>query len=443
MATKFSSSLRHLLRPSPFFASLRPTRRRPEWRFFTPVAGPSENSPRKEEVVVVGAGIAGLATALSLHRIGVRSVVLEQGDSLRTGGISLSLAKNGWRALDVIGVGDELRSQFLQIQGLVMRSEDGRELRSFSFEEEAPGQELRAVERRVLVETLASRLPPNTISFSSRLKSIERQGSEGTLLELDDGSRVLAKIVIACDGVHSPVAKWMGFSEPKYVGHCVFRGLGLYPDGRSFKPKVNYLYGRGMRAGFVPMSSTKVYWFICFNSPSPGPRTSDPYALKKEAFDLVRGWPQELLDVMQKTPEDFVHKTPLADRWLWPGFSPRSWANGVVVIGDAWHPMTPNLGQGACCALEDAVVLVSKLRGVIGGRSKLIDQALREYAQERWARVFPLTIRANLVGSLSQWENPVFCSFRNNILIPRLASLGPLTKHTNFECEPLEPAGSA
>ena len=181
----------------------------------------------------------------------------------------------------------------------------------------------------------------------------------------------------------------------------------------------------------------------CFWCSETGPRTSDPYALKKEAFDLVRGWPQELLDVMQKTPEDFVHKTPLADRWLWPGFSPRSWANGVVVIGDAWHPMTPNLGQGACCALEDAVVLVSKLRGVIGGRSKLIDQALREYAQERWARVFPLTIRANVVGSLLQWENPVVCSLRNNIMIPKLVRLGPFLEHTNFECESLEPAGSA
>ncbi|XP_010919743.1 monooxygenase 2-like [Elaeis guineensis] len=441
MATSFSSPLLHLLRPSPFSASLRPTRITPERRIFTPFAGPSDN-PRKEEVVVVGAGIAGLATALSLHRVGVRSVVLEQGDSLRTGGTSLTLFKNGWRALDDIGVGDELRSQFLQIQGLVMRSEDGRELRSFSFKEEAPGQEVRAVERRVLLETLASRLPPNTISFSSRLKYIERQGSEGTLLELDDGSRVLAKLVIACDGVHSPVAKWMGFSEPNYVGHCAFRGLGLYPDGQPFKPTVNYIYGRGMRAGFVPVSSTKVYWFICFNSPSPGPRTSDPYVLKQEALDLVRSWPQELLDVMQKTPEDVVIKTPLADRWLWPGFSPPAWANGVVVVGDAWHPMTPNLGQGACCALEDAVVLGSKLRGVIGGRSELIDQALSDYTQERWARVFPLTIRANLVGSLLQWENPVVCSFRNNIMIPKLVRLGPFLEHTNFECELLEPAGS-
>lgn len=146
---------------------------------------------------------------------------------------------------------------------------------------------------------------------------------------------------------------------------------------------------------------------------------------------------------MQKTPDDVVIKTPLVDRWLWPGFSPPSWASGVVVVGDAWHPMTPNLGQGACCALEDAVVLASKLGGVVGGRSELIDQALSEYTQERWGRVFPLTIRANLVGSLLQWENPVVCSFRNDIMIPKLVRLGPFLEHTNFDCELLEPAASA
>lgn len=78
------------------------------------------------------------------------------------------------------------------------------------------------------------------------------------------------QIVIGCDGIRSPIAKWMGFPDPKYVGHCAFRGLGFYPDGQPFDPKVNYVYGRGVRAGYVPVSPTKVYWFICFNSPSPG-----------------------------------------------------------------------------------------------------------------------------------------------------------------------------
>ncbi|CAF1867456.1 unnamed protein product, partial [Brassica oleracea] len=160
----------------------------------------------EESVVIVGAGIGGLATALSLHRLGVRSVVLEQAKSLRTGGTSLTLFKNGWRVLDAISVGPQLRTQFLEIEGMVVKNGDGRELRSFAFKDEDQSQEVRAVERRVLLETLASQLPPETIKFSSKLKTIQSNANGDTQLELEDGSKLLAKIVIACDGIRSKVA---------------------------------------------------------------------------------------------------------------------------------------------------------------------------------------------------------------------------------------------
>ncbi|KAG2536901.1 hypothetical protein PVAP13_9NG232673 [Panicum virgatum] len=99
----------------------------------------------------------------------------------------------------------------------------------------------------------------------------------------------------------------------------------------------------------------------------PGPKITDPAALKSEALDLVRGWPSDLLAVMQSTPEGAVVRTPLVDRWLWLGQAPSASRGGCVVLaGDAWQPMTPNLGQGACCALEDAVVLASRLAPAVG-----------------------------------------------------------------------------
>ncbi|KAJ4822342.1 hypothetical protein Tsubulata_029762 [Turnera subulata] len=391
----------------------------------------------KEDVVIVGAGIAGLATAVSLQRLGVRSLVVEQADSLRTTGTSLTLFKNGWRVLDAIGVGSDLRSQFLEIQGMVVKTDDGRELRSFRFKDEDASQEVRAVERRILLEKLASQLPSEAIRFSSGLSKIENGENGEQFLELADGTRLLAKIVIGCDGIRSPVAKWMGFSEPKYVGHCAFRGLGFFPDGQPFEARVNYVYGRGVRAGYVPVSSTKVYWFICFNSSSPGPKVTDPSALKKQAKELVKNWPPELLNLIDRTPDETISKTPLLDRWLWPATSPSPSRGKVVLVGDAWHPMTPNLGQGGCCALEDAVVLARSLADALKSDSASIANALQAYESTRWPRVFPLTIRANLVGALLQWDNPLVCSVRNNIVIPKLVRLGPILEHTNFDCEPL------
>ncbi|KAJ3689036.1 hypothetical protein LUZ61_018200 [Rhynchospora tenuis] len=403
----------------------------------------SNASTSSKEVVVVGGGIAGLAVSLALHRLGVSSLVLEQGRTLRTGGTSLTLFKNGWRVLDSLGAADELRQSFLPVKGMIMKSNDGRELRSFSFDEEAPGQEVRAVERRALLETLANKLPPSTISYSSKVKSVNAQGKEGTMLELEDGRKILANIVIGCDGVNSPIAKWMGFPEAKFVGHCAFRGMAHYPDGQPFESKVNYIYGTGLRAGFVPVSPSKIYWFICFNSNSPGSKKTDPSLLKKEASDLVRDFPSDLQDIIRNTEEDILIKTPLVDRWLWPGLTPPAYRNGVVLVGDAWHPMTPNLGQGACCALEDSVVLATKLSGSLGKGKDAVNQALREYADDRWPRIFPLTVRANLVGALVQWDNPLVCALRNGVLIPKIVRLGPFLEHTNFECDLLEPVVSS
>ncbi|KAH9622189.1 hypothetical protein KSS87_009576 [Heliosperma pusillum] len=402
----------------------------------------SNTGQRNEEIVIVGAGIAGLATALALHRLGIQSLVLEQTDGLRTGGTSLTLFKNGWSVLDVLGVGDQLRSQFLQIQGnsfhtLTLKSDQGTELRSFDFKDVDQSQEVRAVERRVLLQTLASELPSGSVQFSSKLAEIEEDNNTGeTKLKLTNGAVLSAKIVIACDGIRSPIARWMGFPEPKYAGHCAFRGLAYYPEGQPYKPRVNYIYGRGLRAGFVPVSPAKVYWFICYNSNSPGPKITDPKELKKQALALVKNWPPELPETINITPEETISRAALEDRWLWPGLTPPVSKGGVVLVGDAWHPMTPNLGQGGCCALEDSVILAKNLSKAIRTQGTIKD-AFRSYEDERWPRIFPLTIRANLVGGLLQWENPVICSLRNGIVIPKIVQLKPLLEHTNFSCEPL------
>ncbi|CAI9775583.1 unnamed protein product [Fraxinus pennsylvanica] len=397
----------------------------------------AQSDVKKEDIVIIGAGIAGLATAVSLQRLGIRSHVLEQTETLRTEGTSLTLFKNGWKALDAIGVGSNLRSQFLEIQGMVIKSEDGRELRSFNFKDEDESQEVRAIERRVLLEALANQLPSDAISFSSKLSYIERSDKGETLLKLKDDTQMSAKIVIACDGIRSPVAKWMGFPEPRYVGHFAFRGLGFYPDGHPFEPKVNYTYGRGVRAVYVPVSPTKVYWSILYNSPSPGPKITDPSLLRQITTELVGNWSTELLNIIKSTPDDRIVRTPLVDRWLWPGISPPASTGKVVLVGDAWHPMTPNLGQGACCALEDAVVLAKKLAQAIKFGTISIEDAFMSYGRERWPRIFPLAVRANLVGAFLQSENPLVCSIRNNIVVPKLVRVGPMLEHTNFEFESL------
>lgn len=160
--------------------------------------------------------------------------------------------------------------------------------------------------------------------------------------------------------------------------------------------------------------------------------------MRQEAEALLKDWPPELLSIIDSTPDDTIIRTPLVDRWLWPGITPPASSGNVVLVGDAWHPMTPNLGQGACCALEDAVVLAKKLAEAIILKNTTVEEAFRAYGDDRWPRIFPLTVRANLVGALLQLQNPVVCSLRNNVIVPKLIRLGPILEHTNFDFEHLQ-----
>ncbi|CAM6026147.1 unnamed protein product [Sphagnum balticum] len=268
-----------------------------------------------ETVVIVGAGLAGLATALALHRVGVRAVVLEQAESLRTEGTSLTLFPNAWRVLDALGVAQELRPQFINIMG---------------------PHEVRAVERKVLLETLAKPLPTGTIKFAAKVKKIcKPRGPKGiTEVELENGMIILTKVLVGCDGGNSVVAKWMGFSQPRPVGQVTIRGVSEYRNGHTFDPVIHQIMGQGTRAGIVPVSQTKVYWFVLFKaSPSVPKIISDPDKVKEEALNYMQGWPVDIQECIEMTPLSCFSRGVIWDRWSIPFMTPQQEMNGVTLAG--------------------------------------------------------------------------------------------------------------
>ncbi|XP_039166847.1 monooxygenase 2 [Eucalyptus grandis] len=200
-----------------------------------------------EDIVIVGAGIAGLATALGLHRLGIRSLVLESSDGLRTTGFTLMTQTNAWRALDVVSISELLQRQHSQLFGR--------------------GHEIRCVQRRTLLETLANELPSSTVRYSSKVVSIEESGYL-KLVHLSDGSILKAKVLIGCDGVNSAVAKWLGFKKPSFAGRSAIRGCEYYEQGHNFEPKSFRYFGEGVRSGVIPCNDKSIYWFFTFSSSS-------------------------------------------------------------------------------------------------------------------------------------------------------------------------------
>lgn len=233
----------------------------------------------EEKIVIVGGGIGGLACALALHRVGLKAVVLEQADTLRAMGTSITLWTNALRVLDVLGIGEQFRRMYCNILEYAIINEGGKRIAGLVLADCKGGpHEMRAVERKVLLKALAGQLPEGTIRFKSKVTSIKKsESSVGvTDIQLVDGSVYSAKVVLGFDGQNSVVASWIGLEKAELVGHVGIRGLAVFPDGHKFEEKSLYYVGKGARCAILPSSATKVYWFAIWNDWSEGKSNSSP-----------------------------------------------------------------------------------------------------------------------------------------------------------------------
>ncbi|KAK1661076.1 hypothetical protein QYE76_049235 [Lolium multiflorum] len=318
------------------------------------------------EVVIVGGGIAGLATALALRRVGVGGVlVLERHSELRATGAALTVYPKSQR-LDRAPRARRRAQAHLPLRRL---------------------RNVRPADRKALLEALAEELPPGTIRFSSKLVSINTEKAKSSpeiaVLRLDDGTVIRAKVLIGCDGVHSVVARWLGLSEPVTSGRSAVRGLAVYPDGHGLKKEVWQFLSEGLRAAMVPINNTEVYWFLVNNTVAAEKEArTDPVKILREVTDnLGRHMPPDYLDVVRHSSHDSLSWVPLLYRSPWAILTGPTARGPVTVAGDAFHPMTPDLAQGGGSALEDAVVLARAM-----SRAATPAEGVAAYVSERRGR---------------------------------------------------------
>uniref|UniRef100_A0ACD5TR88 Uncharacterized protein n=1 Tax=Avena sativa TaxID=4498 RepID=A0ACD5TR88_AVESA len=369
--------------------------------------GSGEALAEDAEVVIVGAGIAGLATALALRRVGVGGVlVLERHAELRATGAALTVYPNGWIALRALGVAHKLTSRYQGCGTFRVTNLENGETKVFHFagrEGSSPEIKVRPADRKAMLQALAEELPPGTIRFSSKLVSINTEttesSSETAILQLDDGTVVRAKVLIGCDGVHSVVARWLGLSEPVTSGRSAVRGLAVYSDGHGLKKEVRQFLSVGLRAAMVPINDKEVHWFLV-NSTIAAEKEArtDPAKIMREVTDnLGRHMPPEYLDVVRHTGHDTLSWMPLLYRSPWDVLTGPAARGPVTVAGDAFHPMTPDLAQGGGSALEDAVVLARAV-----SRAATPAEGVAAYVSERRRRVALLVAGAYLSGWVQQ-----------------------------------------
>ncbi|MGK5676554.1 FAD-dependent oxidoreductase [Micromonospora sp. URMC 106] len=383
----------------------------------------------ESHAVVVGGGIGGLAAALALHRRGWRVTVLERAAELREVGAGLTLMANAVRGLDALGVGAAVRARSDTGAAGGIRTARGRWLSRLDADEMTRllGTTALGVHRSTLHGILRDALPAEAVHTGAEVSDVDPEAGEVRYRRHGEPARLHADLVVGADGLRSALRArlWPGTPPPAYAGTTAWRAVIGFPE----PVPAAISWGRGAEFGTVPIGDGRLYWFGAVTAP-PGGHAPDELAAVREHFG---SWHDPIPALLAATPPEAVLRndihhlaTPLP-----------SYVRGrVALLGDAAHAMTPNLGQGACQAIEDAVTLGA----VCAGGAGTVPAALAAYDRQRRPRsqaVARASFRTGRFGQ--QLRHPAAVALRDTLLrlTPARASLRSMARYADWR--PPEP----
>jgi len=360
----------------------------------------------RNTVIIIGGGIAGLTTAIALQQKNIDFKVFEAVPEIKAVGAGISLAGNAMRALKKLGMDEEVKNRGHLISSMIIEDDKGKRISVLDAEKlsREHGLDNVAIHRADLHQVLLNNVDRNKI-FTGKLAIDFEERSEGVTIYFDDGSQEDGTAAIIADGIHSKIRKKLlpGVS-PRYSGYTCWRGL--VENRWNVQRNAIEAWGANGRFGYVPIGNNKIYWFACKNAPMKDEMMS--LFRISDLVDNFKDYAQPIPEIIKNTSDtdliwnDIVDLKPISQYAF----------NRILLLGDAAHATTPNLGQGACMAIEDALDVANE----ISRQSELIAGAFKSFERRRVPRAHYIVNTSYQLGKLSQWENPVLTKFRNVLL---------------------------
>lgn len=351
-------------------------------------------------ILIAGGGIGGLTAGLALKQKGFGVIVCERADRLRAVGAGITMQSNAMLAFAALGIAAQVQSEGFVMTGGCIGTASGRRLAVSSLQPvtQALGAPSVAIHRGRLLNILAHACTTSGIDMRTGLGVLgfdAPPSGEGVLAKLSDGSTLEAAVLVGCDGLHSAIRTQLhGQEPPRYAGYTSWRGIA--PQSQGDTDWAGEFWGNGQRFGVVPIGHNEIYWFAVQDAPQHQQDGPDP---RSELLDRFQAWHPALRGLIERTPSDAILRTDCCDR---PPMTKTPWGRDhITLLGDAAHPMTPNLGQGGAQAVEDALVLARCL----STHPAHLPTALRAYEAERQPRTRFFVERSAAVGRFAHWRS--------------------------------------
>jgi 2-polyprenyl-6-methoxyphenol hydroxylase-like FAD-dependent oxidoreductase len=314
-----------------------------------------------------------------------------------------------------LGVADAVLARSTPIERFEFRTWRGEPLATWPVGEVtgALGHPTVGINRSDLHAALAAALEPGTLRLGVACTRFA-QDRDGVTVELSDGSSERGTLLIGADGINSAVRTQLrGPLVPRYAGYTTWRGVLDFPEDEAEPGLARKLWGPGRRFLSYRIGDGRLYWLALTRAAEGG---RDPEGGRRAAVLAEhRGWAEPVEAMIAATDEAAIARVDITDH------APlRRWGEGrVTLLGDAAHAMTPNKGQGACQALEDALVLSRRLAD-----EGEVARALRAYEAERRRRTAGFQRESRVIGTLGRWRTRAACGVRDRIIRASFEGMG-------------------
>ncbi|ARJ50461.1 FAD-dependent monooxygenase [Staphylococcus lutrae] len=353
------------------------------------------------KIGIIGAGIGGLTAAIMLQEQGHDVVIYEKNDAIREMGAGIGIGDNVIQLLGSHDLAKGIKNAGQVLEELRILDDRGQLLNALVLNETQTNVTL---ERQVLVDILKSYIDDTIIHFNHEVTDVESHQTNATI-HFKQHQSVKVDMVIGADGIHSRVRTTV---QPKskvlYQGYTCFRGI--VDDMDLLKPIAEEYWGKKGRFGIVPLLNGRVYWFATINAKARDARFKNFNKPHLQAY--FNHFPDPVRKVLALQSETEILHHDIYD--LKP-ISQFVYEQRIVLLGDAAHATTPNMGQGAGQAMEDAVVLANVLK-----KYSDLDRALQRYQRLRVKHTQKIIKKSRKIGEIAQKSNGMTMSVRNRLL---------------------------